>query len=191
MKTRSITPRSVTTRSITTRSIATKGIAALLATGLLACSGSDATSNDAHAGAAMNFHRINERLATSGHFVDDGATAIQAQGVKVVIDLRDKPPAGQKERLAALGMEWINVPVVWDSPQVEDFEKFRLAMQEHQDANVLVQCQANYRASAMTYLYRVLEDEIAEDVAMADVSAIWEPEGTWLEFINAVKAMNN
>ena len=51
-----------------------------------------------------------------------------------------------------------------------------------------LQCQANYRASAFTYLYRVLEAGDPEADARADMNRIWEPEGTWAEFVDDVKA---
>ena len=76
-----------------------------------------------HDGPAMNFHRIDDRLATGGHFTDHGVEALRAEGVKVVVDLRDRPPKGQEERLAEHGIKWINVPVVWESPAVSDFER--------------------------------------------------------------------
>jgi protein tyrosine phosphatase (PTP) superfamily phosphohydrolase (DUF442 family) len=73
----------------------------------------------------------------------------------VVIDLRDKPPEGQKDKLAKMGIEWINIPVVWTNPRKEDIALFSAAMAQYESKDVLVQCQANYHASATTYLYRV------------------------------------
>lgn len=139
-----------------------------------------------HSGPAMNFHRIDERLATGGHFVDDGLARLQAQGVQVVIDLRDEPPAKQKEALAKHGIKWINIPVIWKSPQAVDFERFSEAMAEHRGDHVLVQCQANYRASAMTYLYRVLVEEIPDKDAAEDLHAVWTPSGRWQEFMEGL-----
>ena len=86
----------------------------------------------------MNYHRIDERLVTGGHLVDDGLATLKAQGVQVVIDLRDDPPSGQKEKLAREGIEWINIPVVWRDPKTADFERFSEAMREHQDDHVLM-----------------------------------------------------
>lgn len=142
--------------------------------------------HDAHAGPTMNHHEIDERLATGGHFVDGGLAEVRASGVKVVIDLRDKPPAGQKDRLAESGIEWINVPVVWKDPRPEDFDRFVEAMSQHDDDYVLVQCQANYRASAMTYLYRMLVAGVPEETARKDLNAIWEPEGRWRDYMDLI-----
>lgn len=110
--------------------------------------------------------------------------------MQVVIDLRDDPPSGQKERLAREGIEWINIPVVWGDPKAADFERFSETMREHQDDHVLVQCAANYRASAMTYLYRVTVENVPEDEAAADLRAVWNPDETetWRDYIDNIKA---
>ena len=139
-----------------------------------------------HSGPAMNFLRVNDSLATGGHLVGQGLAELEADGVTLIVDLRDDPPGGYAKDVQKLGLEYVNIPVSWRSPQLDDFEKFRAAMNANPDANVLVQCQANYRASAFTYLYRVLELGVPEAEARADMNRIWEPEGTWTDYIEAV-----
>lgn len=150
------------------------------------CAVAQMNGDDAHSGPTMNYHEINDRLVTGGHFVGDGLAVIHDKGIEVVIDLRDKPPSGQQEKLAKLGIEWVNIPVVWKDPKLVDFERFSTAMLKYKDKKVLVQCQANYRASAMTYLYRTTVDGVAEDVAEKDLYAIWEPDGRWRAYIDTV-----
>ena len=139
-----------------------------------------------HQGPAMNFHRINPQLATGGHLVDAGAAALAKQGVTLVIDLRDKPPAAERKQFEAVGIQWLNVPVVWKEPKSGDFEEFARLMAANENENILVQCQANYRASAFTYMYRVTERGVPESEAREDLNAIWTPEGTWQQFIEDV-----
>ena len=162
------------------------GPAALAAISLLGPGIVCGQDHDAHGGPTMNYHEIDEQLATGGHFVDGGLEDVREKGVQVVVDLRDKPPAGQKETLAASGIQWINVPVVWKDPRPEDFERFVEVMGTHEGEHVLVQCQANYRASAMTYLYRVLIDGVPEETARKDLNAIWEPEGRWRDYMDSI-----
>lgn len=142
----------------------------------------------AHEGPTMNFHRINPQLATGGHLVDVGATELAEQGVTLVIDLRDEPPAEEQQQLEAAGIRWVNVPVVWKEPKKTDFEEFSRLMAANPDENILVQCQANYRASAMTYMYRVTQQGVPEAEARKDLNAIWTPEGTWQAYIDEVMA---
>jgi protein tyrosine phosphatase (PTP) superfamily phosphohydrolase (DUF442 family) len=149
-----------------------------------------AQMNAEHSGPVMNYHRVNDRLVTGGHLLDGGTAALKEQGVKVVIDLRDEPPSGEKARLAEQGIEWINIPVEWSDPRSADFERFSEAMREHQQDHVLVQCAANYRASAMTYLYRVVVENVPEEEAEKDLHAVWNPDenDTWHNYIKDIKA---
>jgi protein tyrosine phosphatase (PTP) superfamily phosphohydrolase (DUF442 family) len=163
--------------------------------GLSASTGesSAADNHDEHAGPVMNYHRIDERLVTGGHVVGDGLAELKAQGITVVIDLRDKPPKGQKEKLAEQGIEWINIPIEWDDPEAIDFERFSEVMTAHQGDHVLVQCAANYRASAMTYMYRVVVEQVNQDEAGKDLYAVWNPSEEnqqWTEYIEGIVAAN-
>jgi protein tyrosine phosphatase (PTP) superfamily phosphohydrolase (DUF442 family) len=153
------------------------------------CANSDGAQHDqdaVHQGPAMNFHRINPRLATGGHFVNAGATELAKQGVTLVIDLRDEPPKDAQRQLEAAGIRWINVPVVWAEPKRNDFEDFSRLMAANEGESIFVQCQANYRASAMTYLYRVTSQRVSEPEARKDLNAIWTPEGTWESYIDEI-----
>jgi len=168
----------------------------LIATGslvLLSSGFAGAQMDSEHSGPVMNYHRVSDRLVTGGHLLDGGTAALKDQGVQVVIDLRDDSPSGEKERFAEQGIEWINVPVEWRDPKTSDFERFSETMREHQDDHVLVQCAANYRASAMTYLYRVVVENVPDDEATEDLNAIWDPDenDTWSEYIDDIKAAGN
>lgn len=144
-----------------------------------------------HSGPVMNYHRIDERLVTGGHLVGNGVQTLQAEGVTVVIDLRDGPPADEKKQYAEYGIEWINVPVVWKDPRSADFTRFRQIMQAHEDEHVFVQCAANYRASAFTYLYRVVVSKVDDEKAIGDLYAVWKPKDEneqWHRYIEDIKA---
>ena len=161
--------------------------------GLLALLGSGpagAQMDSPHSGPVMNYHRVSDRLVTGGHLLDGGSAALKEQGVQVVIDLRDDSPSGEQERFAEQGIRWINIPVVWRDPKQADFDRFVEVMREHQDAHVLVQCAANYRASAMTYLYRVVVEKVPEDEAAADLHAVWDPgeNDTWRAYVSSIRA---
>lgn len=158
---------------------------------ILLCGGfAGAQEDSAHSGPVMNYHRVDDRLVTGGHLLDDGVTTLKEQGVKVVIDVRDDSPSGEKERYAEQGIEWINIPIEWRDPKKADFERFSEVMHEHQDDHVLVQCAANYRASGMTYLYRVVVEKVPEEDAAKDMLAVWDPDDydTWRKYISDIKA---
>lgn len=50
----------------------------------------------------------------------------------------------------------------------------------------LVHCQINKRASVFTFLYRVVHQGVAPDVAYETVTAIWAPDDQWRAFARAV-----
>lgn len=143
-------------------------------------------SEDPHAGPAMNYRAIDDRLATGGHFVGDGARQLADDGLELVIDLREAPPEENGRRLKALGIDYVNVPVSWESPTLAQYEAFRDVMKKHGDKRVMVQCAANFRASAMTYLYRVLVDEVEQSAAAADRAAVWPLNDTWQRYLATV-----
>jgi protein tyrosine phosphatase (PTP) superfamily phosphohydrolase (DUF442 family) len=139
---------------------------------------------------AMNFHRLNDRLATGGHLIEGGAAELKEQGVTVVINLRDDSPTEEQQQFIDQGIEWINIPVEWRNPESSDYARFSEIMSEYEDDHVLVQCSSNYRASAMTYLYQVVEEGASEEEAKQHVLEIWNPDNneTWTNFFNEVKA---
>lgn len=85
-----------------------------------------------------------------------------------------------------LGMEYVQIPVVWNSPTESDYESFAAVMKRQPEARTLLHCQVNMRASAFAYLYRVIEQGVPEDVARADMNRIWQPNETWQRLIDDV-----
>jgi hypothetical protein len=90
-----------------------------------------------------------------------------------------------------LGMDYVQVPVIWDAPTMADFYAFAGAMQREPDKKTLLHCQANYRASAFAFLYRVLYQGVTVAEAKADMNSIWTPNETWRNLIFTVLADND
>lgn len=90
-----------------------------------------------------------------------------------------------------LGMDYVQVPVIWDAPTMADFYTFAGAMQREPAKKTLLHCQANYRASAFAFLYRVLYENVPVEQAKADMNSIWQPNETWRNLIFAVLADND
>jgi len=82
-----------------------------------------------------------------------------------------------------LGMDYVQVPVIWDAPTKSDFYAFAGAMQREPGRKTLLHCQANYRASAFAFLYRVLYEDVPVAAAKADMNSIWQPNDTWRQLI--------
>ena len=82
-----------------------------------------------------------------------------------------------------LGMDYVHVPVIWDAPTKTDFYAFAGAMQREPDKKTLLHCQANFRASAFAFLYRVIYQDVPMATAKADMNSVWEPNDTWQALI--------
>ena len=82
-----------------------------------------------------------------------------------------------------LGMDYVQVPVIWEAPTMTDFYAFAGAMQRDPGKKTLLHCQANYRASAFAFLYRVLYEGVPMAEAKVDMNAIWQPNETWQRLI--------
>jgi len=89
-----------------------------------------------------------------------------------------------------LGMNYIQIPVIWDAPTQSDYYAFAAAMQQQPEQKTLLHCQFNYRASAFSFLYRVLHNDVAVGDAKADMNSIWQPNEVWTNLIIAVLEEN-
>jgi protein tyrosine phosphatase (PTP) superfamily phosphohydrolase (DUF442 family) len=81
-------------------------------------------------------------------------------------------------------MAYIYIPVYFQNPTEEDFDKFCAVMEELRDVLAHVHCIANYRVSAFFYRYRRDALGMDEGKARAEMEAIWDPEGVWAAFIS-------
>ncbi|MEE4279364.1 MAG: protein tyrosine phosphatase family protein [Halieaceae bacterium] len=139
-----------------------------------------------------NFHRISESLLTSGQIYPAQIPSLQAEGVDFVVNLAIADPERNAEEPYAMmsaGMNYVNIPVDFQQPSQEDLELFFAVMDARGDRKTLVHCFANFRASAFTFLYRVLREGVPEDEARADLLAVWDEETfeknpAWVKFID-------
>lgn len=140
----------------------------------------------------VNFHTIDEDLMTAGQLLPEHIEAVASARVDLVINLAtaDKERNGEEGfLLIEQGIDYIHIPVIWDSPTQADLDLFFAVMDARQDRKTLVHCFANYRASAFTYLYRVLRLGVDEAEARKDLEAVWDTEAfetypKWRTFVD-------
>ena len=129
------------------------------------------------------------RIATAGQPTIEQYPAIAAAGYQVVINLAltDSPSALVDECTIArnLGLEYIQIPVVWTEPTLADFQTFMNIMDKYSVQKVFVHCAANKRVSAFLYLYRQIVEGIDEVTARRDLVKIWIPNPIWQDFIDS------
>ena len=137
-----------------------------------------------------NYKEYSSQFSSSGQPSREQLEAVKAAGFERVayIAFSDSRGAIDNEDtlVKELGMDFVQVPVIWEAPTMSDFYAFAGAMQREPDKKTLLHCQANYRASAFAFLYRVLYQDVPVAEAKADMNEIWKPNETWRDLIFAV-----
>ena len=137
-----------------------------------------------------NYQFLNESLSSSGMPTAEQLKAMAAAGVQTILNLAppDVPNALQNESELAvnLGMEYINIPVIWRAPESEQLIHFMDEMDAHAEQKIHVHCEANYRASAFIMMYRVLRLGWKKEDAIPIMEKMWNPEDfpVWQKFID-------
>ncbi len=132
----------------------------------------------------VNFHFVSDQLASSGMLDLAQYEHIKDYGFKHVINLIPGNQIKERKHVQSLGLSYEQIAVDWNKPTAENFVQFAELMQSYGDAKVYIHCEMNMRASAFVYLYRVLYQDIPQQDAQQDMLTIWQPQGTWLDFIN-------
>jgi uncharacterized protein (TIGR01244 family) len=139
--------------------------------------------------AIYHWHRLDDRLTTSGQPSEAQLADIAALGVRTVINLglhsHEKALPDEASSVTALGMTYVHIPVDFQNPTEDDFKAFCAAITATDGAPLHVHCIANYRVSAFVYRYR--RQVLGQDDAQArpDLVRIWQPDPIWTAFIQA------
>jgi protein tyrosine phosphatase (PTP) superfamily phosphohydrolase (DUF442 family) len=152
--------------------------------------------DDAGMDDVRNYHRVSDALLTAGQVYPRHVKTLQALGVDLVINLAVADPERNGDEplaVAGAGINYINIPVLWEQPTRENLDLFFALMDARGGRTTLVHCFANFRASAFTYLYRVLREGVPEAQARRDLYAVWdeakfEENPAWRAFIDETLA---
>ena len=141
-----------------------------------------------------NFRQYSATFASSGQPTKDQFSAIAENGFERIVyiaftnNTNALPDADQVVK--GLGMEYMHIPVTWDNPLPADFYAFADSLRRDTDKKTLLHCQVNARATAFSFLYRVIYEGVDIAEAKADMNTVWQPNETWRDFIVAVLAEN-
>lgn len=134
-----------------------------------------------------NWLRLDERLTTSGQPSEAQLAGLVPLGVTHVVNLalhtHELALADETGTVAALGMAYTHIPVVFAAPTEDDFQRFCDVMQSLEGEVIHVHCIMNWRVSA--FMYRRRRDVLGwdEPVARADMLRIWQPDEVWTRFV--------
>ena len=135
----------------------------------------------------LNWRRLDERVTTSGQPSERELVAIRDLGVRHIVNLglhsHEKALPDEAKSVSALGMTYIHIPVNFQRPTEDDFQRFCATMNKLRDVPVHVHCILNYRVSA--FFYRYQRDLLGMDEAEArqGMEKIWQPDPIWAAFI--------
>ena len=169
--------------------IATASLLGALSTNACAVEPTDPTLAD-----ITNFRKYSATFASSGQPTKDQFSAIAENGFERIVyiaftnNANALPDADQVVK--GLGMEYMHIPVTWDNPLPSDFYAFADSLRRDTDKKTLLHCQVNARATAFSFLYRVIYEGVSIAEAKADMNTVWQPNETWRDFIFAVLAEN-
>jgi protein tyrosine phosphatase (PTP) superfamily phosphohydrolase (DUF442 family) len=136
-----------------------------------------------------NYYPISALILTAGQPTAEQIALVAAVGCQLVINLaRPTSPnalVDEAELVAAHGMDYVAIPVVWEEPTLDDLARYFAVMDANRERKVFVHCVVNYRVSTFIYLYRVLRLGADPDEAIWDMRSIWDPDEIWSAFIAA------
>jgi len=135
-----------------------------------------------------NFNKVSKYLASAGMPSTSDLNLLNKSGYKHVITLLPGNFEEEESAVEALGLSFDQIEVDWGNPTLKDFTHFVKLMKKYKNEKSIVHCYMNYRASAFAYLYQVTQQGVSDETAQKIMFAVWQPEDTWLDFINEVKA---
>ncbi|MGX7894129.1 protein tyrosine phosphatase family protein [Tsuneonella sp. HG222] len=126
-----------------------------------------------------NFLRLSDRVTTSGKLDPADPARLAAMGARRVINLAmpDHPEMlpDAAGAMAQAGLEYVSVPVPFDSPGEDHYRRFSEEMAAAGEEPGHVHCVMNWRVSAFMYRWN-REHGMDEATARAQMEAIWSPE---------------
>jgi len=139
----------------------------------------------------FNFLQISDLIATAGQPTEQQLTSIKDAGYQVVVNLAplakfETTLPNEEALVESLGMEYVHIPVTWNNPTLEDFDRFAQVMQANAKRPIFVHCAGNFRVSAFMYLYRRIYQNIDEEQARKDLHKLWVPDRVWQQFMQQV-----
>ncbi|KMW58773.1 hypothetical protein AIOL_003753 [Candidatus Rhodobacter oscarellae] len=142
----------------------------------------------------LNFRRVSDKITLSGQPSEAQLAALKPLGVSHVMNLGPHHNKGalpdEAGSLAALGLDYVYIPVEFDAPTQDDFDAFCAEMDRLDGKVIHVHCIYNARVSAFFYRYAKEGRGGDADEAFARMDGIWRPGGVWAAFIGDEQSLN-
>lgn len=136
---------------------------------------------------AENTYQVFDWLWTSGQLSGKDIAGLPALGIDAVINLAlptsSNALPGEAEMITGQGIAYIQIPVEWERPDLEQLVQFFGILRAFDGRKVWVHCAKNMRVSAFIYLYRRLCLAESEEASVHPMQEVWVPNETWQVFI--------
>jgi uncharacterized protein (TIGR01244 family) len=133
-----------------------------------------------------NLRHVSDDFATSGQPTELELAELAQSGFRAVINLGLLDPKyclpDETGTARSLGLAYEHVPVRFDAPRAEDFERFSTLLSEA-ERPVLVHCALNYRATCFFSLWAEAELGWSREQADAFIADVWTPDAVWRAFL--------
>jgi protein tyrosine phosphatase (PTP) superfamily phosphohydrolase (DUF442 family) len=134
-----------------------------------------------------DYYQINNHLATSGQPTPQEFASIAQAGYQAIINLATSRStnalANEGIMVTDLEIVYVQIPVLWDNPKLEDVEIFFRIMQSFDGQKVWVHCAKNMRVSCFIYFWQKYILRLPEEQASYPMNQIWQPTGVWQTLI--------
>lgn len=103
-----------------------------------------------------NFGQMDERFFRGGQPKEEEYKELAALGIKTVIDLREDPEEYEKRNVEALGMRYVNIPMIAKKyPETTHVEQFLKLVDDPETGKFFVHCAGGrHRTGVMGAVYR-------------------------------------
>ena len=134
-----------------------------------------------------DYYQINNHLATSGQPTPQEFASIAQAGYQAIINLATSSStnalANEGIIVTDLEIVYVQIPVIWDNPKLEDVKIFFKIMQSFDGQKVWVHCAKNMRVSCFIYFWQKYILHLSEEQASYPMNQIWQPTGVWQTLI--------
>ena len=136
----------------------------------------------------FNYYKVPDLFETSGQPNNKQLISIANGGYEAVINLAPNTTIegtiiNEEAILKSNNITYIHIPVDFNNPLDEDFNKFVAALEQNKHKKIWVHCAANMRVSAFVFKYRRDVLGLSPKNIEVDLEAIWVPNKTWSSFL--------
>ena len=136
----------------------------------------------------FNYYKVPDLFETSGQPNNKQLISIANGGYEAVINLAPNTTIegriiNEEAILKSNNITYIHIPVDFNNPLDEDFNKFVAALEQNKHKKIWVHCAANMRVSAFVFKYRRDVLGLSPKNIEEDLEAIWIPNKTWSSFL--------